>query len=280
VVSYVYDSWGKLISIDGSLKDSVGVKNPYKYRGYRYDSETELYYLNSRYYNPEFGRFINSDGIIGQTGELLGHNLFIYSKNNPINMSDSDGFRPEFSGTGHDIGDNSDVDFAIMNKRYDYSTGTISKLAPSSNSSLFTSGSVSSARKNLLQGAADAYIAKKVIDLSETPNYLLKFVNRAAERSNNGWLIPIEGAGILRTIGKIGIIGTPFAGYTIWDNLSHYKHPIARTVISGVGIGLGIYSAAMIGTATAPAIVAGVAAGTLLGTAADLAADKWFPERK
>jgi RHS repeat-associated protein len=96
----VYDNWGKLISIDGSLKDSVGAKNPYRYRGYRYDTETGLYYLNSRYYNPEFGRFINADGIIGQTGELLGHNLFTYSKNNPVNMSDDNGFRPVYSCNG------------------------------------------------------------------------------------------------------------------------------------------------------------------------------------
>ncbi|MEA4827168.1 MAG: RHS repeat-associated core domain-containing protein, partial [Clostridium sp.] len=61
VVSYTYDSWGKIISIDGSLKDSVGIKNPYRYRGYRYDNETGLYYLQSRYYNPEWGRFINAD---------------------------------------------------------------------------------------------------------------------------------------------------------------------------------------------------------------------------
>ena len=92
VVSYTYDSWGKLISIDGTLKDSVGVKNPYRYRGYRYDTETGLYYLQSRYYNPEWARFINADGIIGQTGELLGHNMFAYCKNNPVNMSDPSGF--------------------------------------------------------------------------------------------------------------------------------------------------------------------------------------------
>jgi RHS repeat-associated protein len=62
--------------------------------GYRYDTETGLYYLQSRYYNPEWGRFINADGIIGQTGELLGHNLYVYTKNNPVNMSDKNGFRP------------------------------------------------------------------------------------------------------------------------------------------------------------------------------------------
>ncbi|EYE87111.1 hypothetical protein Q428_15270, partial [Fervidicella metallireducens AeB] len=88
VVSYTYDSWGKLISIDGSLKDSVGVKNPYRYRGYRYDTEAGMYYLNSRYYNPDLGRFINSDSITGVAGELLSHNAFAYCMNNVVNMDD------------------------------------------------------------------------------------------------------------------------------------------------------------------------------------------------
>lgn len=97
VVSYTYDTWGKLISIDGTLKDTLGVKNPYRYRGYRYDTETGLYYLQSRYYNPEWGRFINADAVAGNIGELLGHNIFIYTKNNPVNMSDTNGFRPIYS---------------------------------------------------------------------------------------------------------------------------------------------------------------------------------------
>jgi uncharacterized protein RhaS with RHS repeats len=50
-----------------------------------------LYYLQSRYYNPEWGRFINADGLIGVTGELLTHNMFAYCNNNPVNMTDPDG---------------------------------------------------------------------------------------------------------------------------------------------------------------------------------------------
>lgn len=100
VVAYNYDSWGKLISIkDATGADitnnttHVGYKNPYRYRGYRYDTETGLYYLHSRYYNPVWGRFINADAIIGQTGELLGHNMFAYCKNNPVNKVDLNGFK-------------------------------------------------------------------------------------------------------------------------------------------------------------------------------------------
>jgi uncharacterized protein RhaS with RHS repeats len=50
-----------------------------------------LYYLQSRYYNPEWGRFINADDVGGKIGELLSHNVFTYCTNNPVNMSDPDG---------------------------------------------------------------------------------------------------------------------------------------------------------------------------------------------
>ena len=92
VVSYTYDTWGKLISTTGSLASTIGVKNPYRYRGYRYDTETGLYYLQSRYYNPDWGRFVNADGITGVEGELLTHNMFSYCVNNPVNMEDSSGY--------------------------------------------------------------------------------------------------------------------------------------------------------------------------------------------
>ncbi len=98
VAKYSYDSWGKLLSIkDQNGTDittnttKVGYKNPYRYRGYRYDNETGLYYLQTRYYNPEWGRFINSDGIVGRQGKLLSHNMFAYCRNNPVNYYDPDG---------------------------------------------------------------------------------------------------------------------------------------------------------------------------------------------
>lgn len=64
---------------------------------YRYDTETGLYYLNSRYYNPEWGRFINADALGGSIGELLSHNMFAYCKNNSVNMIDKSGFRPVYT---------------------------------------------------------------------------------------------------------------------------------------------------------------------------------------
>jgi RHS repeat-associated protein len=96
VVSYVYDSWGKLVSITGSEALTTGAKNPYRYRGYRYDTETGLYYLNSRYYNPEIGRYLNADNIGGKVGELGSHNMFAYCLNNPVNMDDPSGHWPKW----------------------------------------------------------------------------------------------------------------------------------------------------------------------------------------
>jgi RHS repeat-associated protein len=95
VVTYTYDSWGKPISVEGSLKDTLGIKNPYRYRGYRYDNETGLYYLQSRYYNYEWGRFINADDIDVLTARpmsLTDKNLFSYCDNNPIMRTDEGGY--------------------------------------------------------------------------------------------------------------------------------------------------------------------------------------------
>lgn len=78
VVSYVYDSWGKLISTTGTMASTLGVKNPIRYRGYYYDTETNLYYFNSRYYDPEVGRWINPD--------LNASNAYAFSGNDPVNV--------------------------------------------------------------------------------------------------------------------------------------------------------------------------------------------------
>ena len=92
VVEYKYDPWGSLLSITGSLAETLGKRNPFRYRGYVYDEETGLYYLKSRYYNSKTGRFINADLIENSEAEnLLALNLFCYTLNSPINNSDPDG---------------------------------------------------------------------------------------------------------------------------------------------------------------------------------------------
>ena len=88
-VTYTYDAWGKLVKLEDSTANSVGSQNPFRYRGYYYDTETSLYYLNSRYYDPDTGRFISADGQLNEG--VLGYNMFAYCENNPVNGSDPDG---------------------------------------------------------------------------------------------------------------------------------------------------------------------------------------------
>ncbi len=91
VVEYTYDAWGNIISVTGSMANTLGQYNPFRYRGYYYDSETDLYYLQSRYYDAEVGRFINADGIFDCDVEVLSGNLFLYCANSCINKLDPTG---------------------------------------------------------------------------------------------------------------------------------------------------------------------------------------------
>ena len=83
LVTYTYDAWGNVTTSYSNGGASTAARhNPFRYRWYYYDTETGFYYLNSRYYDPEVGRFLNADGQLN-TG-LLGYNLFAYCENNPV----------------------------------------------------------------------------------------------------------------------------------------------------------------------------------------------------
>ena len=90
-VTYSYDAWGKVLSIGGYMADTLGTLNPLRYRGYVYDQETGLYYLQTRYYNPTIGRFISADKFASTGQGVLGCNMFAYCNNNPVVLSDEKG---------------------------------------------------------------------------------------------------------------------------------------------------------------------------------------------
>ena len=92
IVSYTYDAWGNILSISGSKASTVGLYNPLRYRSYVYDPETELYYLQSRYYDPSLGRFLNADAFASTGQGILGNNMFAYCLNNPVMFKDLFGF--------------------------------------------------------------------------------------------------------------------------------------------------------------------------------------------
>ena len=103
IASYEYDAWGKVVSVKDANNENITSTshianlNPIRYRGYYYDTETGLYYLQSRYYNPQVGRFLNADGALNANGDLLGYNMFAYCSNNPVMNSDPSGKAIDFS---------------------------------------------------------------------------------------------------------------------------------------------------------------------------------------
>jgi len=90
MASYVYDAWGNITYQNGTMA-SV---NPFRYRGYYYDTETGFYYLQTRYYDPTICRFINADNyelvaeLSCDAGQL---NMYAYCNNNPIMYTDESG---------------------------------------------------------------------------------------------------------------------------------------------------------------------------------------------
>ena len=107
MATYAYDEWGnctvQVLAADSNghaadSPDHIAQVNPFRYRGYYYDNETGFYYLNSRYYDPETGRFLNADGELAGVGSsTLGYDVFLYCFNNPINLNDQAGNWPKWA---------------------------------------------------------------------------------------------------------------------------------------------------------------------------------------
>ena len=97
VVRYKYDGWGNILEVEDNTTNNIGRINPFRYRSYYYDEETSLYYLNSRYYNPKWCRFISIDEYSGQIEDPMSHNMYSYSFNNPINYNDDNGAWPKWA---------------------------------------------------------------------------------------------------------------------------------------------------------------------------------------
>ena len=118
IAKYEYDAWGnciaKYLQSDGTyakieedynyndtsiINRFVAFKNPFRYRSYYYDFETNIYYLNSRYYDPETGRFVNADDVSALDVTKItinGLNLYAYCLNNPVNNIDENGDIPNW----------------------------------------------------------------------------------------------------------------------------------------------------------------------------------------
>ena len=94
LISYTYDAWGNFTKTKSILTPTVVVNNPFTYRGYYYDKDLGLYYLNSRYYDSQTGRFISADvfeAVTAIPNALTDKNLYAYCDNNPVMRRDDGG---------------------------------------------------------------------------------------------------------------------------------------------------------------------------------------------
>lgn len=98
VADYTYDAYGELVKIKNYTDQKIGDLNPYRYRSYYQDDETDFYYLQSRYYDACMGRFLNMDNILylGADANVYNnsYNMFAYCENNPVNYTDGEGQKP------------------------------------------------------------------------------------------------------------------------------------------------------------------------------------------
>ena len=100
VVRYYYNAWGEIIDCVDNTTFELSSINPITYRSYYNDNVVgmDMYYLNSRYYMADWGRFASADSVVAEVGgDVLGYNLFAYCQNNPVNMSDKDGNWPKWA---------------------------------------------------------------------------------------------------------------------------------------------------------------------------------------
>ena len=92
VSEYTYNGWGEILNVSNAKNSEIGTLNPIRYRGYYYDSELNMYYLQSRYYDPVMKRMICADDEnITEDSTMSNHNLFTYCDNNPVNRADVEG---------------------------------------------------------------------------------------------------------------------------------------------------------------------------------------------
>ena len=101
MAKYAYDPYGQVLSVTNATGTAISPTaahvanyNPFRYRGYYYDTESGFYYLQSRYYDPEICRFINADKYAGTGLGFIGSNMFAYCNNSPSTMSDTTGNVP------------------------------------------------------------------------------------------------------------------------------------------------------------------------------------------
>ena len=182
LVKYAYNAWGEVISVtnanDVAITSAthIGNLNPLRYRGYYYDTETNFYYLQSRYYDPTIHRFISADSYTSTGQGFVGYNMFAYCNNNPVIYFDATG-----SSAMRNIG--TGADFALYGGGGRY-TGGIPSSPRTYTASTTKTGSN---RKGWVEvGGVRGYL-KPAEEVNEEITRVIDFCIEISSIQNNKW---------------------------------------------------------------------------------------------
>ena len=251
VGSYTYDAWGR-VTENATSADTQNITetNPIRYRGYYYDTETRLYYLKSRYYDPAVKRFLNVDGLVSTSVEDAAKNMFAYCLNNPVIYAD-----PE----GNSFIDLNKIMFKAILRGRDTVNNSVANLKKqnSNNQSddamkFYTDKFVGPALEEFLKSYAD-----KFFEISILPR------NVMSSLAGSMWDPFISG------FRNAGIASLAFACAEIgWDFYKYCNTDINKFYISATITLAGIAATAVIGAVIVPElglVGAGAAAATIIG---------------
>ena len=258
-VSYEYDAWGNVLSVrsaNGAIISStynIATIKPLRYRGYYYDSETGMYYLKSRYYDPATKRFLNADGLVSSSIEDVAKNMFTYCLNNPVIYVDSEGNCP-YKPTSYD--------FYRLNHGLPAAGCTCNTkkepVKPDNNTGdstavVYTEKVIVPALKEILTSHADDVLESIIL-----PNAVLSPL-----------LISEMSDMVISGLRNAGIASLAFACAEIgWDFYKYCNTDINKFYISATITLAGIAATAVIGAVIVPElglVGAGAAAATIIG---------------
>jgi len=206
---------------------------------------------------------VNVDGIVGNTGELISHNMFPYCKNNAINLADYNGYDCEpikFPTLTCEMHTNGVGNVTFSNIKVHYPSSTKKRKSSIMPSNTQVNGVITNSIITGIEGT----VSNILIDI---PDYVPVVTNRELRRKGQEFIVPIMGANIARGVGmaeKVGAIGVALTGVTVWDNFhSGYSHQEAfgrsgiDITVSVLAIGIGVF------TPVGVAVAAGVGLGLL-----------------
>ena len=254
VGSYTYDAWGRVTENATSADtENITETNPIRYRGYYYDTETRLYYLKSRYYDPAVKRFLNVDGLVSTSIEDAAKNMFAYCTNNPVFYADSEG-NCKYKANSYD--------FYRMNHGLPAAGCTCNTkkepVKPDNNTGdstavVYTEKVIVPALKEILTSHADDVLESIIL-----PNAVLSPL-----------LISEMSDMVISGLRNAGIASLVIAGAEIgWDYYKYAEKDINDFYVSATITLVGIAATAVVGTVIVPALGltgVGAVAATVIG---------------